>query len=151
MSTQETKRPEPQQGKYKLPMPDKPAKTPASTKGEAKAQLAPSPAPAMLATEKPVPSASVKTTSQYVVTVDNTTGWPTKIEKLDEETNARTELSQAEYAAAVSYWGVPIPAAPVSGTGTNAMDVPSPEAQASWLQAYYQGMADYWKTISPPL
>src|SRR3712207_4758621 len=52
--------------------------------------------PRAFATEKPVPLSRAKETSQYVVTVNNQTGVAVKIERLNEETGERTELSQAE-------------------------------------------------------
>jgi hypothetical protein len=58
----------------------------------------------MYAVEKPVPSTQPKQ-YQFVVTIDGQSGAWTKIEKLDEASGARTELSNEEYAMAMySHW-----------------------------------------------
>ena len=99
-----------------------------------------------LATEKPVPSVPVKKTSQYVITVDNTTGLAVKIEKLDEDTGERTELTKSEYAQAQS--GASLAAAPFyAGYGGSAPAV-SPMESSALIQAYYRGIADYLNALT---
>lgn len=84
-----------------------------------------------LATEQPVPSTPVKKTSQYVVTVDNQTGLPVKIEKLDSATGARKELSSEEYGQALAFGGL-------SSAETDNL-----------VRAYYQGVTDYINALTP--
>src|SRR5690242_16558955 len=110
----------------------------------------------VLATEKPVPSAPEKKTSQYVVTVDNTTGLPVKMEKLDEQTGNRTEFSNEEYGLLASYWGISMPSAKAGHSDLSGMDVTSTEAQTASIEAYYRlgeaycrSVADYLKAITP--
>jgi hypothetical protein len=95
------------------------------------------------ATEKPVYNAPVKETSVYVVTVDNRTGLPTKIERLHEETGERKELSVSEYAHVLAYWGLSTPPtlAPTSLIATAYSREVNP-----LVQAYVQGMIDYYNT-----
>jgi hypothetical protein len=94
-----------------------------------------------LVMETPVPSAPEKKTSQYVVTVDNQTGLAIKIEKLDEETGERTELSQEEYGGLLAY---------ASLTASNYYGGYDDYAPTSAMaQAYYQGVADYLKVLTP--
>lgn len=84
-----------------------------------------------LSTEKPmIPSGEGKQTAVYVVTVDNNTGIATRIERLDEQSGERTELSPKEYTQLMAshYAG----AAGAMGQ-TNVL-----------LQAYWQGMNDYF-------
>jgi hypothetical protein len=99
----------------------------------------------VLPSEQPVPSAPQKKTTQYVVTVDNQTGAPVKIEKLDDATGKRKELTAEEYGQAMlyaslsqtPYYGSTAGQAPASATGANAL-----------TQAYYQGVADYINALT---
>ena len=95
------------------------------------------------ATEKPIYNAPVKETSVYVVTFDNRTGLPTKIERLNEKTGERKELSVAEYAQVAAYWGLSPPPI-VAPTSLSATAYPS--GVNPLTQAYVQGMIDYYKT-----
>jgi hypothetical protein len=98
-----------------------------------------------LATEQPVPSAPQEKTSQYVVTVDNKTGLLVKIEKLDEVTNERKELSQEEYERAGM--SANLSSSPSeAGFEPNALP-PSAESDPL-LAAYYQGVADYFNALT---
>jgi hypothetical protein len=101
-----------------------------------------------LPTEKPVPSAPVKSTSQYVVTVDNRTGLPVKIEKLSDDTGARKELSMDEYARFLGYTSLASSPSSVGFSGS-APAYGSSEATAL-VQAYYQGVTDYFKALVNP-
>jgi hypothetical protein len=94
------------------------------------------------ATEKPVYNAPVKETSVYVVTVDNRTGLPTKIERLHEETGERKELSVSEYAHVLAYWG---PTPPILAPTSLIATAYSREVNPL-VQAYVQGMIDYYNT-----
>jgi hypothetical protein len=79
------------------------------------------------ATEKPVIPPAAARTSTYVVTVDNRTGIATRIERLDEKSGERKEMSPMEYAQlAAAYY------APATADGGVLM------------QAYLQGMKDYF-------
>lgn len=99
-----------------------------------------------LATEKPVPSAPVQKTSQYVVTVDNQTGVASKIEKLDDETGARQELTGDEYAQVLFYGG--FSAAPFyAGLGAHMTSSAVPEGEAL-VQAYYRGVSAYLDSLT---
>lgn len=98
-----------------------------------------------LVTEKPVPSAPVKNTSQYVVTVDNRTMLPVRIEKLNEDTGERKELSKEEYAQIYSY-ASPTPLPSYAGLSGTAPVYSSSEATAL-VQAYYQGVVEYFKAL----
>jgi hypothetical protein len=93
-----------------------------------------------LVTEKPVASAPFKKTSQYVVTVDNSTGFIQKIERLDEETGSRKAFTKQELAATLAM--SPYTAA------ISAYASASP-ASAAAAQAYYQGVLDYLKALQP--
>lgn len=93
------------------------------------------------ATEKPVYNAPVKETSVYVVTVDNRTGFPTKIERLNEESGERKELSTSEYVQAQTYWGLPMPST-LAPAGLSASAYPAEVNPL--LQAYVRGMIDYY-------
>lgn len=96
-----------------------------------------------LATEQPVPSAPQKKTSQYVVTVDNQTGLPVKIEKL-EHTGKRKELTKEEYGQALAYSGLSSP----FSAGSEDYASASPEELDSLTQAYYQGVTDYINALT---
>jgi len=87
------------------------------------------------ATEKPVKLPHPERTSQYVVTIDNTTGMPHKIEKLNSSTGERKELSQAEYLQLGSLYTNPVAA--MSGT-TGASST-----SGALNSAYYKGVLDY--------
>jgi hypothetical protein len=95
------------------------------------------------ATEKPVYSAHVKETSVYVVTVDNRTGLPTKIERLNEESGERKELSTSEYVQVQTYWGLPMPSI-LAPTGLSASA--NPAEVNPLVQAYVRGIIDYYNT-----
>jgi hypothetical protein len=93
------------------------------------------------ATEKPVPSGRVKRYSAYVVTVDNWTGLPTKIEHLTEE-NTRRELSPQEYAQVLAF--------AAAGPGSLAMSAaPGYTVYSAVTQAYLQGIIDYLTSLTP--
>jgi len=98
-----------------------------------------------MASEQPMPTAPQKKTSQYVVTIDNQSGLPVKIEKLDEETGARKELSENEYGQAFSSYSGLSP----SLYGSLGSYVPASPAEAeTMVQAYYQGVADYINALT---
>lgn len=100
-----------------------------------------------LPTEKPVPSTPVKRTSQYVVTVDNETGVASKIEKLDEATGDRQELTRDEYMQVAMY------ASPLSAplfTGLSGSAPASAAENESLVQAYYRGVAAYLNALTSP-
>jgi len=84
------------------------------------------------ATEKPVTMPPPELTSQYVVTVSNVTGLPTKIEKFDEAADKRAELSEEEYQQVLGF--------------------ASPAAYSDWAlsqaQLYYQGLTGYLSMLS---
>jgi hypothetical protein len=107
-----------------------------TTKSEGGAASHSSSAPA---TEKPVPSEPVQATSEYVVTVNNTTAMIVKIEKVSSN-GERKELTADEYSAAAAY------ATNVVGQYYMAAAA-SPQVDVSALQAYYQGIADYLKAL----
>lgn len=97
--------------------------------------------PETLVTEKPVPLTPPKRTSEYVVTVDNGSGLPTKIEKLDSETGKRKELSEAESLQMVS---TATSQQPMNYLGFGST-VRSEAETGALAQAYYQGIVDYLK------
>jgi hypothetical protein len=91
-------------------------------------------------TEQPVPSAPVSLVTQYVVTVDNETGIATQVQRLDEKTGERKELSADEYAAMYSL-----------GTGMSSLSFSAPGetfASDELLKAYYQGVSDYLQALT---
>jgi hypothetical protein len=98
-----------------------------------------------LATEKPVLVGPVKKHSLYVLTVDNDTGLPVKIEKLDEATNERTELSPKEYTQVLAYAGMSVSLA----AGTSGYASAHVAESQSVAQAYYRGMIDYLNAYIP--
>jgi hypothetical protein len=87
--------------------------------------------------------------TQYVVTVDNSTGQATKIEKLNDETGQRKELTQDEYAAIFVYAGAGLyygaPLAAYSSPYTTPYAVPGTDAL---VRAYFQGVSDYLKALA---
>ena len=91
-------------------------------------------------TEKPV--ATSRTLSQFVISVDDGTGAIIKIERLDDETNERTELSREEYVAAYShaYFAAPYYA---SYAASLYDPLSSPDAQA-----YLKFISDYAKAAA---
>ena len=99
-----------------------------------------------LATEKPVPSVPAKKTSQYVVTVDNTTGVAVKVEKLDEDTGERKELTKSEYAQLQG--GVSLAASPFNTGFSGSAAAVSPVESSAVIQAYYRGIADYLNALA---
>ena len=99
------------------------------------------------ATEKPIYNVPVKETSAYVVTVDNRTGHVTKIERLNEEGGERKEISAAEYAYLLTYWGLAIPSTVAPG-GLSATS--STSQTHPLVQSYLQGMIDYYNTYAVP-
>jgi hypothetical protein len=91
-------------------------------------------------TEQPVPSKPMPATTQYVVTVDNETGIATKVERIDEETGNRTEVSADEYAAMYST---------VMSSPESSFSAPEAAyASDPLLEAYYQGVADYLQALT---
>jgi hypothetical protein len=100
--------------------------------------------PETLVTEKPVPLSPAKRTSEYVVTVNNSTGLPTKIEKLDSETGKRKELTEAEYLQMVS---AATSQQPLNYLGFGST-VASEAVSDAVTQAYYRGIVDYLNTLS---
>jgi hypothetical protein len=92
-------------------------------------------------TERPVPSE--RRLSQYVLSVDDSTGAIVKIEKLDPEAGARTELTREEYAAAYSY---AFYAAPFYASYAASLYDPLDDPAA---QAYLKGITDYAKSLTP--
>lgn len=100
-----------------------------------------------LATEKPVPSTPVEKTTQYVVTVDNQTGAASKIEKLDDKTGERQELTRDEYAQVMLY--ASFSSSPFyAGIGAYTPSSSSAEDDPL-LKAYYRGVSDYLNSLSP--
>jgi hypothetical protein len=85
-----------------------------------------------LVTERPVPSAPEKPTSEYVVTIDNKTGETIKVETLDEN-GARKELTEEESAARFGQ-----PDSEDFDDGTSGL-----VDQISVIQAYHKGVVDY--------
>lgn len=117
------------------------SKKKSAKRAAAKKKPAPS-APEALASEQPVPSTPLKKTSQYVVTIDNQTGLPVKIEKIDGDTGKRKELTNEEYGQA---FGGPPPAA--AGEMESLAQASSTEADAL-VKSYYQGIADYINALT---
>ena len=77
----------------------------------------------------------------YVVAVDETTGLAVKIERLDEQTGARRELSLEEYASAYAFAGYAAPFyAAYAATLVDPYDHPA-------MRAYYKGLADYTRAL----
>ncbi len=116
------------------------AKRPAKKKPTAKAAAKATPTKRAesraMATERPARVTPEKRTSQYVVTVDNQTGMTVKIERLDEATGRRKELSTEEYGQAMAYAGA-------------GQDVSASAGDADALvQAYYRGLADYFNALT---
>lgn len=93
---------------------------------------APEAAPAATPAAPPAPA-----TSQYVVTIDNATGIPMKIEMLDTLTSKRKELTAAEYALAAGFSSGTEASPPLSVSDANAV-----------VEAYYRGVTDYLEAIS---
>jgi hypothetical protein len=91
-------------------------------------------------TEKPI--ATRRKISQYVVSVDDVTGSIVKIEKLDEQTGERKELTQEEAAAACCFASY---GAPYYGAYTTSLyeSLSSPS-----VQAYLKGISDYVKAFT---
>jgi hypothetical protein len=83
------------------------------------------------ATEKPVIPPADAATSVYVVTVDNRTGIATRIERLDEQSGGRKEISPMEYVQLIAGYYAP-------AIGENNVV----------LQAYLQGMKDYFGALA---
>lgn len=107
------------------------------------------------ATERPVFSAPAPRTSEYVVTVDNQTRLPIKVEKIDPKTGKRRELSKEEYAGIYPAGrppGAPRPAEakrPASAASFSATaSTPTPAEYTALVEAYYRGVADYIKAIT---
>lgn len=100
------------------------------------------------ATEDPIIVGAGLTTSQYVVTVDNRTGLSVKIERLDEKTSQRRELTEEEYAYIYPSGrpgkkrGQKKSATPLFSGATL-----TPE-QTALMEAYYRGVADYIRAIT---
>ena len=95
-------------------------------------------------TEKPVPTETALV--QYLVSVDSAKGIVVKIERVDEKTGERRELTQEEYVAAYAATSYPAsyyagytayPYAPVTST---------PAMEAYW--AYLKAISDYVKTLT---
>ena len=116
----------------------RPAKKKAAAKGAAKATSAKRAESQAMATERPAPVTPQKKTTQYVVTVDNQTGMTLKIERLDEDSGKRKELSKEEYGQATAYAGL------LAGQDVSAS---AGDAEAL-VQAYYRGMADYLNALT---
>src|SRR6516162_9455991 len=105
------------------------------------ASAASAPAAEVPVTEQPVGSKPVPVTTQYVITVDNETGIATKVERIDEETADRREISADEYAAMYSY-----SAGMSSPELASFMSFSAPGASFGYdplREAYYRGVADY--------
>lgn len=119
-----------------------------ATKKKAASSAPTNPAPAKLEalpTEQAVPSPPPKKTSQYVVTIDNQTGVPVKIEKLDDATGKRKELTTEEYGQAMLYAG--LSQTPYYGSAGALAAAPAAGVDAL-AQAYYQGIADYINALT---
>lgn len=139
---EETQAEQPVKSAKKAPRRQRAGKAKAGAKAGTKAGAAAPKRLEALPTERPVPSAPEKKTSEYVVTVDNQTGMPVKIEKLDEGTGRREELTAEEYGQAMAYASLSY--APFYGN-----QVPTSAAEADTLmQAYYQGVADYLNALT---
>ena len=104
------------------------------------------PAAEVPVTEQPVGSKPVPVTTQYVITVDNETGIATKVERIDEETADRREISADEYAAMYSY-----SAGMSSPELASFMSFSAPGASFGYdplREAYYRGVADYLQALT---
>jgi hypothetical protein len=91
-------------------------------------------------TEKPVPTRSK--TSQYVVSVDDATGFVVKIEKLDDETGQRREFTQDEYMAAYASMSSAMPY-----YAAYAASLYDPQSSPA-MQAYFMALSDYVKAFT---
>ena len=93
------------------------------------------------ATERPVPSApeKAKPESQYVVTVDDSTGTILKIERLS-ASGERKELSQDEYTQVQAY-------AHASFVGL-AGQMQTAASDPLVVRAFFHGMSDYFGALS---
>ncbi len=87
------------------------------------------------AAAQPAPPAKAKSMSVYVVVVDDSTGLPTKIERLNEQTGERKELSTNEYAQVAAY------------SAMGALPAAAAASGNAFVQAYMQGIADYFKNV----
>lgn len=96
-------------------------------------------------TEKPVLLAAPKKTSQYLVTIDNSTGVAVSIEKIDPGTGKKKELSQAEYLQLVSSNVNPLPVANFQSLGGYS-GAPATD-NAALTEAYYRGVVDYLNAL----
>ena len=122
----------------------RPAKKKAAAKGAAKATSAKRAESRAMATERPAPVTPQKKTSQYVLTVDNQTGMTLKIERIDEDTGKRKELSKEEYGQAMAYAGL---SSSPQLAGRQDVSASGGDAEAL-VQAYYRGMADYLNALT---
>jgi hypothetical protein len=102
------------------------------------------------ATERPAKMSEKKKTTQYVVTVDNATGFASKIEKLDEATGDRTELTRQQYADAAYYAAVaPYVSAALPSSGAFALSsTPTVDPRSTVIDAYYRGVSEYLRALS---
>lgn len=112
-------------------------------------------------TEIPVPTPPRPKTSQYLITVDNSTGVPTKIEKVDSETGEKKELSKGESTRLVAAMAKPAasgvanlfaatPAAGPFAARNVSLSSPfqdTPNENPALTEAYYRGVADYLHAI----
>jgi hypothetical protein len=102
-------------------------------------------------TEKPVLQPSPPRTSQYLVTIDNFSGLPTRVEKVNSETGEKKELSESEAMKLAAPFTTPFTApALASAFGftnvTGAADSffqESPSDDPALTDAYYRGVVDY--------
>jgi hypothetical protein len=93
-----------------------------------------------LVTEKPV--ASRRKVSQYVLSVDDTTGSILKMEKLDEKTGQRKEFTQDEYASAYSFGSYLAPYyAAYAASLHDPLNSPA-------VRAYLQAISEYVKAFT---
>jgi len=101
----------------------------------------PPPKRSPLATDTPVANKGGGA-SKYVISVDDASGFAVKIEKLDEKTGNRSELSLEEYAAAYSFaaYSAPFYAA-------YAASLYDPYEDPA-VKGYYQALADYVKAFT---
>jgi len=86
------------------------------------------------------PPGAARPVTQYLVTVDDLTQQPIKVEKvLDEKTGKRVELTRTEYAALYTY-GITGYSTPLSAA-SSAYAAGNP----ALVMAYFQGVSDYLK------
>ena len=139
------------------PPPDMPAAFPAEG-GRPDEAAAPA---AALPTERPVPSrrpaplseppaptpAPAAATSDYVLTVDEATGYVTACERLDRQTGERRPLTNEECALAMTFAALGAGRLPFAASAGHAFATGS-DPSAGIIQAYYTGALDYLNAVA---